>query len=211
MIPVSTATGTPGTPIPVGADKIAITPDGKTIYTLGAGGLIPIATATNTPGTLIPLPHGISPTAIAITPDSRTVYVTSVTPDAVTPVPTATNKARKPVKVGMNDPALMAFTPDSKTLYVAGLSSGDDVVTPVSVAANTAGATIQVAGDDTDAMAMTPDGSTLYVMGNGAEAGAPADSAVTPVSTTTDTPRKPIPDPGNLAAILITPARCSRR
>src|SRR6516165_6405031 len=85
MIPVTTATGTPGTPINIGGFPwaIAITPDGKTAYTVdlpaygrGRTRVIPVATATNTPGTPIKIGGGFTrAAAIAITPDGKTAYV----------------------------------------------------------------------------------------------------------------------------------------
>ena len=63
------ATGTPGTPIPVGHNPyaIAITPDGKIAYVANFNGntVTPIDLASGTPGT--PIPVGVSPYAIAIT------------------------------------------------------------------------------------------------------------------------------------------------
>jgi YVTN family beta-propeller protein len=55
ITPVSTATNTPGQPIPVVADlsfAMAMTPDGNTFYVAAGDGqdVVPISTATNTPG-----------------------------------------------------------------------------------------------------------------------------------------------------------------
>ena len=70
MIPIRTATNTPGTPITVGQqpEPIAITPDGKTAYVgnTGSDTVTPIRTATDTAGT--PITVGYYPYAIAITP-----------------------------------------------------------------------------------------------------------------------------------------------
>jgi hypothetical protein len=48
-------------------DKLAITPDGKTVYAATWGKVIPISTATSTPGKPIHIVFGL-PQAIAITP-----------------------------------------------------------------------------------------------------------------------------------------------
>ena len=81
VVPVNTATNTPGLPIrvaggpnaPTIADnvgKIAITPDGKTAYVsclgnlAGPGTVTPITTATNTAGK--PIRVGAGPTALVI-------------------------------------------------------------------------------------------------------------------------------------------------
>jgi YVTN family beta-propeller protein len=49
VVPIDTATGQAGAPVPVGGspDSLAITPDGRTVYVASAKGVIPIATATN--------------------------------------------------------------------------------------------------------------------------------------------------------------------
>jgi YVTN family beta-propeller protein len=69
VTPITTATNTPGSPIPVGLDphSIVITPDGKTAYVGDEGDdeVTPIATATNTAGPPIRVD---SPRAFAFTP-----------------------------------------------------------------------------------------------------------------------------------------------
>jgi len=73
VVPIDTATSTPGPPIAVGVnrpglhdqpDGIAITPDGRTVYVanIGSGTVTPIDTATNTPGE--PVEVGVRPRAI---------------------------------------------------------------------------------------------------------------------------------------------------
>jgi hypothetical protein len=68
VIPISTATNTPGPPIHVGSDiTIAVTPDGTTAYAATWGKVVPISTATNTPGKPIRTGGG-PPGGISITP-----------------------------------------------------------------------------------------------------------------------------------------------
>jgi len=67
------------------------------------------------------------------------------------------------------------------TVYVANNSSGS--VTPVDAATDTAGPPILIPGNP-DVLAATPDGSTLYVA---------TYTDITPVSTATDQPGKPVP------------------
>ena len=68
VIPISTATGTPGKPIFIGVGTaMAITPHGKTVYAAALNKVVPISTATNTPGQPIRLPDGL-PTWIVTTP-----------------------------------------------------------------------------------------------------------------------------------------------
>src|SRR5262249_56731830 len=86
VLPVSTATNTPGKPIhlPRAAGctcSIAITPDGTTAYVTGGppgDEVTPINTATNTPGKPIRVVFlDAAPDEIAITPDGKTAYVAS--------------------------------------------------------------------------------------------------------------------------------------
>src|SRR5262249_60098225 len=78
LVPVSTATNTPGKPIRVGIQGgvIAFTPDGKTAYAGGSGTVTPINTATNTAGK--PIRVGMEPAEIAANPDTPTAYVAGV-------------------------------------------------------------------------------------------------------------------------------------
>ncbi len=68
VVPISTATNTPGKPIRIGLGLgIAITPDGKTLYAAAQNKVVPISTATNTPGKPIRLRYGL-PSGIVVTP-----------------------------------------------------------------------------------------------------------------------------------------------
>ena len=122
VTPISTATGMPGTPIPVGGSgdfyfgqgPIAFTPDGKTAYVGSESGtVIPISTATGTPGKPIHVVGGY-PNQIVITPDGKTAYVLT-TPmsgqNTVIPISTATNTPGKPIEVARGAPLAMAITP----------------------------------------------------------------------------------------------------
>jgi DNA-binding beta-propeller fold protein YncE len=73
VVPISTATGTPGKPIYVGGvlrsgvGQIAIAPDGKTAYVTTGLGVTPISTATGTPGKAIHVAGAVY-LVIAVTP-----------------------------------------------------------------------------------------------------------------------------------------------
>jgi YVTN family beta-propeller protein len=125
VTPIRVATGTALPPISFGhprdfrAYDIAITPDGKTAYFSDADQgddlVIPLDIATNT--LLPPIKAGISPLTIAITPDGKTVYAgdagspaVSQRSDYVTPIPTATNKPGRPIKI-IGWPAQIVFSP----------------------------------------------------------------------------------------------------
>jgi DNA-binding beta-propeller fold protein YncE len=48
---------------------------------------------------------------IAITPDGKTAYALTINPDTVVPISTATNRAGKPIYVGLGEPDAIAITP----------------------------------------------------------------------------------------------------
>jgi DNA-binding beta-propeller fold protein YncE len=142
LVPISTATNTPGRPIPhSGGITIAFTPDGKTAYVGGWGTVIPVNTAANTAGK--PIRVGLQVVEVmAITPDGKTVYVTNYEGrpvDTIVPISTATNTAGKPIHVS-NPAEALAITPDGKTLYAI----TQNTVTPISTATNRAGKPIYV-------------------------------------------------------------------
>jgi DNA-binding beta-propeller fold protein YncE len=209
IVPVSTATNRAGKPIPVsgGVGDIAITPDGKTAYVANddfigtqAGTVTPIRTATNTPGKPIRIPGGAG--IVAITPDGKTAYVGGQ--DEITPISTATNTPGRPIRI-YGTASAIAITPDSKAAYVLTNAAKSGII-PIQTAANTAGKPIRVCHappgtnpllDFPRLIAITPDGKTLYV--------GCADNTLTPVSTATNTPGKPIPIRGGANTLAFTP------
>ena len=171
VVPIATATNTPGEPIDVGKEPFAITvtPDGKTVYVANTwentgrparapGTVTPISTATNTPGE--PIEVGSQPWAFAITPDGKTAYVINFNSHSVTPIATATNTPGPPIPVGRG-PRAIAISPDGETAYVASWQGG--TVTPIATATNTAGPPIEV-GEGARAIVITADGKTAYVV-----------------------------------------------
>jgi YVTN family beta-propeller protein len=164
VVPIATATNTPGEPIDVGNEPFAITvtPDGKTVYVANTwentgrparapGTVTPIATATNTPGE--PIEVGSQPWAFAITPDGKTAYVINFNSHSVTPIATATNTPGPPIPVGQG-PRAIVITEDGKTAYVV-VWGEPGTLTPIATATNTAGTPIEV-GDGPYAIAITP-------------------------------------------------------
>jgi DNA-binding beta-propeller fold protein YncE len=230
VTPISTATHRAGRPVELGQGagggaEMAITPDGKTLYVAlfypsgtGPSYVIPIATATNRPGKRIRVATAAS--ALVVTPDGKTVYVIGqplkagpsfVAPASqrieVTPIPTATNRAGKPVlagqgSVGTDTPVAMA--PGGQTIYIP--DSTPNGVIPFSTATNTPGKLIGFGAALVQGITITPDGSTAYVTsqpGGGAKhVVVPGDGGVlactgppgtvTPIATATNTAGKPI-------------------
>jgi YVTN family beta-propeller protein len=220
VTPVDTATDTAGQAIKVGAQPsaIAITPDGRTAYVVNTsdqaglkdGTVTPITTATDQPGK--PITVGIEPDAIAITPNGQTAYVANQLSGTVTPITIATNTPGKPIKVGY-EPDAIAIAPDGQTALVAneGIGQGG-TVTPIATATNQPGKPISVGVDPTE-IAVTPNGQTAYVLSRGgttiSSGGASVSQAgtVTPITTATGRPGKPITVSGGptLIAIAISP------
>ncbi len=210
MIPISTATNTPGKPIKIqstNAYDIVMGPNGKTVYAIGRSAtgtteVVPISTATNTagqPGTAYGAAGGL-----AITPDGQAIYFADKALkdlDRVIPFSTAANTAGKLIKVdGMA--SAIAVTPDSSTAYVASQLSQKPavtctgqtgVVTPISTATNRPGRPVRVACDPY-AVVVTPDGKTVWVG---------SSNWVTPFSTATNKAGTPITFRGSFVAMVV--------
>jgi DNA-binding beta-propeller fold protein YncE len=184
VMPISTATNTPGRPIPVpGAMTVVFARDGRTAFVIGKGTVTPISTATNAPGKTISI--GRRADLLTFAPDGKTVYVIDLAP-SVTPISTRTGRAGRPIPLNIAGGfADMEITPDGKTLYVTGLK--DNEVHPISLATGTAGKPLNVTGTVLN-MVLTPDGRTAYTFSGMAG----AKQVVTPISTGTSTPGKPI-------------------
>jgi YVTN family beta-propeller protein len=168
VTPIDTATGKAGTPIQTGG-ALAMSPDGKTLYVLGGGGLVPIDTATNIAGTPILL-NGPAHTMI-FAPGGREAYVAVWHGDwqgDVVPVNLATGKTGAPVYSGITDaagPASLAITPDGKTVYAAGYTgTARDFIMPVATATDKAAPLIFPPGGGFGPMQVSSDGKILYVL-----------------------------------------------
>lgn len=214
VTPISIRTNTAGALIPAGGSAITVTPNGKTAYVIdGTAGLVtPIRTATNRAGKPIQIPvdpnyspWGTAGQVLIIgTPDSRTVYAASPTSNTVTPISTATNRAGKPITVGMF-PYTMAITPNGRTLVVV---NQDDTVSLINTATNRVTATINVVTSPvwytTQPVAVTPDGRTAYVVNY-------ESSTVTSISIPAGKAGKPIAAGNGPIAVAISPAPATHR
>jgi YVTN family beta-propeller protein len=138
VTPVDTRTHIAGPPILIGggAQSIAVTPNGKTVYVPNGvlNTVTPITTATNTARP--PIPVGGEPFALVVTPNGRRVYVGNTNSNSVTPIRVSTNSPQANIPVG-NAPNRVVITPDGKTVYT--VNDTDNTVTPVRVSTNTAG------------------------------------------------------------------------
>jgi len=93
VTPIDTATGAAGHPISTGSAApvaILISPDGRTVYTVGIAGqalngsVIPITAATSTPGN--PIAVGAWPSAMVIVPDGHVPYAETTSVTSVLPL-----------------------------------------------------------------------------------------------------------------------------
>jgi DNA-binding beta-propeller fold protein YncE len=188
VTPISTATNTPGRPIPVpGAWTMMFTRDGRTAFVIGrrkgvGETLTPMSTATNTAGRAIIFER--YPGQLILAPDGKTVYAVGFPGTLVTPISTRTGRAGKPILLRGNHGASdMVITPDGRTLYIAGQGG----VTPVSLATGTVGKPLTVPGAPLN-LVITPDGRAVYA----ASATVGELQIVTPISTATSVAGKPI-------------------
>jgi DNA-binding beta-propeller fold protein YncE len=223
IYPITTATNTVGKPIRAGLGfggyyQMAITPDGKTLYDISSGKgneppsyVIPISTATNTPGKPIKI-QSTDAYEILMGPNGKTVYAigrSATGTTEVVPISTATNTPGQPGTAGGAAGAL-AITPDGRAVYFADKALKDlDQVIPFSTAANTAGKLIKVDGM-AGAIAVAPDGNTVYVTSEPRQNPAVVTCTgrtgmVTPISTATNLPGRPIRVACDPYAIVVTP------
>ena len=137
---------------------------------------------------------GLSPSAVVVAPDGRTIYLAN-SDDNITPVSTATGKARRRIAISYGSPGRnagtdsMAITPDGRTLF----TTVTDAVTQASLAlarvdlrAGREVGRVHVPGG-VDQFVMTKDGRTLYVLSG--------DSALYPVDVATGRVGTAIPAP----------------
>jgi DNA-binding beta-propeller fold protein YncE len=176
VTPITLATNTPGTPIPVGADAggIAITPNGTTGYVTNTayGTVTPITLATNTAGT--PISAGTWPSEIAITPDGTTAYVTAAANGTVTPITIATTTPGTPIPVGA-EPAGIAITPTARRDALTSVSCA-----PQSVLVGRPTTCTATVRDTDSGPAVTPAGTVRFATnGTGTFAGDPCTLAGT--------------------------------
>jgi DNA-binding beta-propeller fold protein YncE len=199
VTPINLATNTPGKPIKVNGEVVAmvIAPDGKTAYVAtsftslrSVQGVTPIDLTTGMPGKPINLRQ--PPDTFVITPDGKTAYVINGFPSqTVTPVNLTTGTPGRPIAVSTSDPlqvaSLIAMAPDGK-IYIAAPEGGTRTPAygdfmPFDLATGRAGKPIKVSGAPV-AIVIAPDGTTAYVMSY--------PGTVTPVDLRTGTAGKPI-------------------
>jgi len=160
---------------------LAISPDGRTVYTANSVGDSVSAISTQTKSTVgAPIPVGERPLGIAITPDGKRAYVTNFQDDSVTVLDLVAGAVvGAPIPVG-EGPEGVAITPDGSRVFVTnagGETVLGDTVSVIDTATNQVlGLPIPV-GLGPFGLAVTPDGTRLYVANNDAETVSVIDTA----------------------------------
>jgi DNA-binding beta-propeller fold protein YncE len=208
ITPVSAGTGRAGRRIAIrygspgrqaGTDTLAITPDGRTLFTTVTDDVTQASLAlarvdlrTGRETARVQVPGGVD--QFVLTRDGRTLYVLSG--DSVLyPVDVATGRVGKALAAPdyvLESAVTMLLSPDGGTLWIATNEDGPDAsdvlsgaVTPVSTRTGTAGASVKV-GWTPAALAITPDGRTLYAAIDGLSGiGQLAPNAVDVIDTAT--------------------------
>ncbi|MDA0181779.1 YncE family protein [Solirubrobacter phytolaccae] len=192
VFPVDVATGVPGERIALTTGEtqlVVASPDGKTIYTLGAspGLLSVIDAATRTVKSTITI--GTVPAGLAITPDGTKLYVTRQFSRQLIPVDAATGATGPAITTG-NGPRGIAITPDGTKVVVTNYSGSQ--VQIVSVATGAVLSTIPVPGNP-QSVVITPDGKTAWAFAETNKQLVPIDLATatagTPIVVGGTTPR----------------------
>ena len=187
VVPIQTATNTPGNPIalggPGGPDEIIPTADGNTMVVLSAGqgtgygnSVEQVNVATGIASPAVPVTTGGFASEMVLAPDGRFAYV--MTSSAVTPVDLLTNTAQQPIRLpaGSGYANHLVITPNGERLYV----QTPRKIIPVNLVTRRVLAPIAIPGlDYQTAIAMNPNGKILYVG---------AGHTVVPISTATGRP-----------------------
>jgi DNA-binding beta-propeller fold protein YncE len=190
------------TVVPGGADTIALSPGGRTLYVSDYdNAIVPVATATGQAGRPLPLPpdsgSDATPDYLAVAPDGGTIYVgLAGQADAeVTGIDLATGRAL-PWTYQPGELGGLLLAPNGRTLYlsVPGGSCDEKLVSGTCSLITVNAATGRQVGeplplsDDPSGMTATPDGRSLFIIGQG---------SVTQTRLAPDgTPSRPVALPG---------------
>jgi len=211
LYPVDTATGAIGKVIKVASNpsEIAVTPNGRDLYVLGASEVTPVVTATFAAAAAVKL----TATGIAVSPNSNTAYLLDPGNLEVVPLATASNTRGKPIGTGHYVPGALDVSPDGQDLYVVGTPDaalGQGLHDAALLIFNTATGNLHKAvnlGPSSEAngsaMSLTPNGQMAYALGY---AKTSSQALVVPVNTATGVAGSPIHVGFNSSTIIASPS-----
>ncbi len=185
ILPISTVTGRIRPPIRAAsqgfwADPLVSTPNAEVGYvTSGRASITPIDLTTGTKLRQISMPLSAM-VDVAASLNGRTLlaagYRSTVTKTVVGVVNAASERARKPISLGLGTPSgysmCVAVSPDGSTGYLAFVNKQPSIVVPIDVSANRPLKTIKLPrvgisdsfGAPGCSMAVTPNGRAAYVL-----------------------------------------------
>ncbi len=183
-------------------NAVALTPDGRRLYTVNHDSDAISAFAVSDGGSLTPVtgspfavgPNGAEPTGIAIAPDGFHLWVTNTAIDRIAAFTIGSTGALTPVTGSPYEsngtPIGIAVTPDGRFLYAANFNEHNITAYAVSPAGSlTPLPTPACAGcDQPQGLAVTPDGRFLYVADSSAASSAVRGFAIGPVGELTAVP-----------------------
>lgn len=208
---VDTATGAIEKVIKVASNPsgIAVTPNGRELYVLGASEVTPVVTATFAAAGAVKL----AATGIATSPNSNTAYLLDPGNLEVVPLATASNTRGKPIGTGPYVPGALAVSPNGQDLYVVGtpdaaLGQGlrDAALLIFNTATGTLHKTVNLGPSseaDGWAITLTPNGQMAYALGY---AKTSSQALVVPVKTATEVAGSPIHVGFNSSTIIASPS-----
>ena len=211
LYPVDTATGVIGKVIKVASNpsEIAVTPNGRDLYVLGANEVSPVVTATLAAAA----PVKLTSPGMAIAPNSNAAYFLDPDNLAVLPLATAGNTRGKLIGTGPYVPEALAVGPNSQALYVVGTPDaalGQGLPDAVLLIYNTATGTLHKTVDlgpyseaSGWAVTLTPNGQMAYALGYGKTSS--SQGIVVPVNAVTGVARSPIHVGVNASTIVASP------
>jgi outer membrane autotransporter protein len=181
---IDTNTNTAGDPqIYDGAfpQGVAITPDGRYVYTSDAGTSTLTVFDASTHAVIGSVTGVTAPSGMAASPDGRFIYVADSSSNRVSVVNVATRQiVGASVPVG-DTPTGLAVSPDGKFLYVSNI--GDSSVTVINAGVRTVIATVNV-GDSPLNLAVSPDGKFVYVANSNSSSVSVIDARTNTVAAT---------------------------
>jgi DNA-binding beta-propeller fold protein YncE len=202
--------------VPGGADTIALSPDGQTLYVSDLdNAIVPVATATGQAGRPIPLPpdtdQDATPDYLAVAPDGGTIYVglAGESDAGVTGIDLATGTTLPWTYHGEVLGGLL-LAPNGRTLYLSvlggscdeNLESGTCSLVAVNAATGRRVGEPLPLSDDPLGMTATPDGRNLLIIG---------EESVTETPLASDgTPSRPVALPGYERGSHPPASRCHR-